>query len=182
MFLILATLLITVIAANILIQHTSELENDVFVKVHKAETASSNGITVLSVAAENGVNGSVDKFIMTIRISPGSDELPLENMLLGLRITNETRLLKYGGQGYTEMSELNLTHYAVEYVHESALHQEGKLINSEVANVKFKVPYNVSGGEELFVRFIPKTGTPTVKILYIPELVNTKRVQIYPQV
>lgn len=181
MFLLLATLFITVVVANVFIRTGTELEKDTYQKLRAAEANSANGITVLAVSAENGENGSVNKFTMTIRTSPGAGAIPLDALLVAVRNHNETHIYKYAGQNMTTFAEANNTHYTLEYIHTSTPHQNGKLLNAEVADLKFITPYAVEGDTELFVRFMPKTGTPTMKMIYVPEIVNQKRIQIYPQ-
>jgi len=183
MFLLLATLLITVITANIFIQQASGLEKDVYKNLKKAENNAGNGIVVLDVIGEDGTTGVLRNFTMTFRAVPRADTVNFDHILFAIQRENGTLILKYGGESATNMDDANSTHYAIEYVSSSEInHINGYLKSGESAKIHFMTGFDINTDTILVTKFIPRTGTPTTKSVYIPEVINSKIVQIYPQV
>ncbi len=79
-----SSIVVAAIAAGVLMQTATSLQNKALLTGERAKDQVSTGIEPVIVYAEDGTDGILDAFFMKIKLSPGSDSIKFRNMLIGI--------------------------------------------------------------------------------------------------
>ncbi len=94
-----AMLLVAAVAAGVLIQTASSLQEKSLATGHEARAQISTNAQVIEVSATDGRDASVNHFEQILSLSPGSDPIKLDDTILTLSTTDTTATMKYRGEG-----------------------------------------------------------------------------------
>lgn len=94
-----AMLLVAAVAAGVLIQTVSSLQEKSLSTGEQAEGQISTNAQVVEVSATDGRNGDVTDFYQRMKLSPGSDPIKLEEVIFTFNTKDATSTLKYRGEG-----------------------------------------------------------------------------------
>lgn len=100
-----ALLLVAAIAAGVLIQTASALQEKALSTGDQAKGQIATNIRVVEVSASNGVNGKLSDFNQIIKLAPGSDPVKLEQTILTVNTYDKTATLSYAGSSATFANE-----------------------------------------------------------------------------
>ncbi|MFP4656349.1 MAG: archaellin/type IV pilin N-terminal domain-containing protein [Candidatus Woesearchaeota archaeon] len=187
-----AMILVAAIAAGVLIQTATSLQNRALLTGDRTRGQVSTGMNTLLLYAMNGTNGTVDDFRQKVQLSPGSDPVTLETALLSFdtdrisgdyTFTNDT--CEYddtGGTGtgyHFNETEGNGT-FAVRYLVEGPNHQDGYLVRGDIVELCYAAPEQIEEDTRLRLSFNPQRGTPLTIDTSTPNIMTSERVYIFP--
>ena len=204
-----AMILVAAIAAGVLLQTASTLQNKALQTGQKSKGQVSTMLTPILLFAENGTNQELDYFHLKAKLAPGSDPLKLGEMLLSMDLTNDSADLVYGGTVSscvppTRDSTGNLTSYSgtyftirtndeanglgtkgtgnftVDYLINAHNQINGYLQRGDVVEFCFESPRHVAEDEDISIKLIPKIGTATYIETSTPDIITEQRVVMYP--
>jgi flagellin-like protein len=187
-----AMILVAAIAAGVLIQTATSLQNKALLTGERTKGQVATGMSTLILYATNGSDGDVEDFRQKIKLSPGSDPVTLEDVLLSFDTEDVSGDYIYGGTNCTrdtggttgyqfDTANSNGT-FTVEYLVKGPNNQVGYLVRGDIVQLCYAAP-DVNGiGEDtnVMVNFNPKRGTPMVIETATPNIMTAERVYIFP--
>ena len=96
-----AMLLVAAVAAGVLIQTVSSLQEQSLATGQQARTQISTNAEVIEVSATDGRDKSLTDFQQLVKLSPGSDPIRLNDVIFTFNTKDETATLKYRGEDST---------------------------------------------------------------------------------
>ena len=93
--------------------------------------------------------------------------------IISLSLKNDSTKLAYGTTASSSVFE-------VSYLNNGTNHQANYIVPGDVILVEFLSPHSLSEGEELKLTIIPKSGNIRTISTYMPDIMVTKQVSIYP--
>lgn len=187
-----AMILVAAIAAGVLIQTATSLQNRALLTGDRTRGQVSTGMTTLLLYATNGSDGEVDDFRQKIQLSPGSDPVTLETALLSFDTESFSGDYTYtdeeceyaDGTTVTEGYEFDTTNgngtFAVRYLVEGPNHQDGYLVRGDIVELCYRSPESVQEDTRLRLSFNPQRGTPLTVDTSTPNIMTAERVYIFP--
>jgi archaellin len=184
-----AMILVAAIAAGVLIQTATSLQNKALLTGERSKSQISTSLSPLLIYAQDGSNGNnVQDFFLKMKLSPGSDPIKLEDMLVEMNLNNASIDLTYletvdGSDATCEAgsyNETNDTFFFVDYLIKSTNSASGYLQRGDVIKVCFRAPRNVSEDESVGISFVPKVGNPLIIDLAMPDIITQQRITVYP--
>jgi archaellin len=89
-------IVVAAIAAGVIIQTATALQNKALLTGEKAKQQVGTGITTILVYGEDGSDKTLESFFMKVKLSPGSDPLKFKDMLLEIDTPNSSIDAIYG--------------------------------------------------------------------------------------
>jgi flagellin FlaB len=191
-----AMILVAAIAAGVLIQTATSLQNKALLTGERSKTQVSTSIRPMLVYAEDGETGhDVDQFFLKVKLAPGSDPIRLQDMLMEVSLNNMSNdlnyLLGYGctignvtgalNEGNsTGVNQSNGTYFFAEYLISGANQAPGYLQRGDVIKICFETTRQVVEDETITITLIPKVGSQTIIETAMPDIITDKRVTIFP--
>jgi flagellin FlaB len=204
-----AMILVAAIAAGVLLQTASTLQNKALQTGQKSKGQVSTMLTPILLFADNGTDQDLENFHLKAKLAPGSDPLKLGEMLLSFDLNNESADLQYGGTVDTCVAPIrdstgNLTTYSgrfftirtndeanglgskgtgnftVDYLINAHNQINGYLQRGDVVEFCFEAPRKVNEDEDISIKLIPKIGTATYIETSTPDIITEQRVVMYP--
>ncbi|MFW6230857.1 MAG: hypothetical protein ACOC32_02425 [Nanoarchaeota archaeon] len=198
MIMFLAAIIVAGVAASVLMQTGSNLQNQALESGKKSQDAVRTSIEVMNIHGEDGRSpqGTIRNFFMTLRLAPGSKGINLEEMLIegGFQYGSaETVAVKHNGSMrnctigtdasdsgfWTDPSSGNGT-FSYTYVRKGNQFKDGYLLNGDLITVCFRAPYEIQEDAPFSITLTTLDGQGTSVETMIPDVVNMRRVQIYP--
>ena len=172
-----ALLLVAAVAAGVLIQTAGSLQQKALSTGTQATSQISTNAIVLEVSATDGRStGTLDNFSMIMKLAPGSDSIKLDDVTLTFSTTNSTQTLTYDGA----LTSGTTTNFAVSYLQTGPNNQTGVIVRGDVIQVNLQSSRAMVESEDVRINFIPKIGTSTLVEFYMPDVISTERVYLYP--
>jgi archaellin len=169
-------LLVAAVAAGVLIQTAGSLQQKALSTGTQATGQISTNAQVIEISAIDGT-GNLENLSYVVKLSPGSEPIEFDSITVTLNLNDQTQTLTYDAGSSTSG---NTTNFNVEYLQTGTNNQAGVLVRGDVVRMSFISSRAITSGEDVRVNFIPKTGTPTLTIFTIPDVVSTQRVYLYP--
>ncbi|MGM5482197.1 MAG: archaellin/type IV pilin N-terminal domain-containing protein [Nanobdellota archaeon] len=94
-----AMLLVAAVAAGVLIQTVSSLQEKSLSTGQQARSQISTNAEVIEVSATDGRTGNLTDFQQLVKLSPGSDPMKLSQVIFAFNTKDDTSTLKYRGTG-----------------------------------------------------------------------------------
>jgi archaellin len=89
-------IVVAAIAAGVIIQTATALQNKALLTGEKAKQQVGTGITTILIYGEDGSDKTLESFYMKVKLSPGSDPLKFKDMLLEIDTPNSSIDAIYG--------------------------------------------------------------------------------------
>jgi flagellin FlaB len=181
-----AMILVAAIAAGVLIQTATSLQNKALLTGERSKSQVSTSITPMLVYAEDGETGhDVDQFFLKVKLAPGSDPIRLADMLMEISLNDRANDLTFlnGTSCSTTtrgVNESNATYFFAEYLISGASQAVGYLQRGDVVKLCFEASRQVVEDETISIVLIPKIGSPTVVETAMPDIITDQRVTIFP--
>ncbi|MGM5485508.1 MAG: archaellin/type IV pilin N-terminal domain-containing protein [Nanobdellota archaeon] len=177
-----AMILVAAIAAGVLIQTASSLQNKALLTGERSQQQVSTSIKPMMVYAEDGsTNSTVQSFFSKLKLAPGSDPVKFEEMLMEVSLKNANYDYTYNS---TTDCDTNQPAYedgfAVDYLITGSQFEEGYLQRGDIAKLCFKTKRNVTEDETIEIRMVPKIGNPAVVATAMPDIISEERVTVFP--
>jgi len=170
-----AMILVAAIAASVLITTTGSLQSKALATGMAAKQQIGTSINVISITGENGLNGDLNNFSVTLQLSAGSDPIKLGDLLV-LVTTNA----KSYQMSYTNTTLVADTSFAVNYALNGTDHMAGYLVSGDVAEVQYELTNGLTSSQQMQLSLIPKVGVPTTIQTVMPNVLFTQKEAIYP--
>ena len=185
-----AMILVAAIAAGVLLQTASTLQNKALQTGQKSKGQVSTTITPILLFAEDGSDSSVDNFYLKAKLAPGSDPIKLNELLLSFDLNNASADLEYrsdskadncsyGADGFYTASD-GTGNYTVKYLINGSSNKAGYLQRGDVVQFCFRAPRSINEDEDISIKLIPKVGTATYIESSTPDIMTDRRIVIYP--
>ncbi len=187
-----AMILVAAIAAGVLIQTATSLQNRALLTGDRTRGQVSTGMTTLLLYATNGTDGFVDDFRQKVKLSPGSDPVTLEDALLSFDTEMINGDYRYSNascgrntsvacdDGYCFDSSDNNGTFTVRYLVEGPNNQQGYIVRGDIVELCYAAPGSIGEGTKVLVSFNPSRGTPLVVETSTPNIMTAERVYIFP--
>ena len=177
-----AMILVAAVAAGVLIQTATSLQNKALLTGERSKSQVSTSIMPMLAYAEDGSsNNNVDQFFMKLKLAPGSDSVRFVDMLLEFSLKNLSSDMTYSSaETCTNVNESNGTVYYVDYLIQGDNYNAGYLQRGDVVKLCFESGRSVGEDESIAVTLIPKIGNPTTIETAMPDIITEMRVSIYP--
>lgn len=179
LILFIAMILVAAIAASVLIQVATNLQNKALLTGDRTARQVSGGFQALVLYGTDDGDGYLDEFVMKMKLMPGSEPVSLSTTIIEVLTSNMSMSLKYGGTNCSAATN-NRTHYFAQTLITSANHQDGYIVKGEVIMVCFATPYGMEAGEDVSFAITPKDSYPLKIESALPDRINTGRVFIFP--
>jgi flagellin FlaB len=187
LILFIAMILVAAIAASVLIQTATSLQNKALLAGKRTQDQISSGLSVLLVYAEDGsTDNSLDNFSMKVKLNPGSEPMKLNDTLIEFDLNDQSADLEYNETGDCSTSGAFRTDsegsgfFAATHLVEGSAHRPHYLHSGDVVKLCFAAPRSITPDEDIAIRIIPKIGIPTVIETATPEVINQQRSYIFP--
>jgi flagellin-like protein len=176
-----AMILVAAIAAGVLIQTATSLQNKALLTGERSKSQVSTSITPMLVYAEDGSSGhDVDTFFMKLKLIPGSDPIRLSDTLLEVSMSNTSNDYIFNATSNCSVVPSAASGYAAEYLITGSSYSPGYLQRGDVLKLCFKTSRNVIEDETISITLIPKVGSPTMVETAMPDIITETRVSIFP--
>ncbi|MGM5483990.1 MAG: archaellin/type IV pilin N-terminal domain-containing protein [Nanobdellota archaeon] len=183
LILFIAMILVAAIAAGVLIQTSMNLQSKALSTGSKAKTQVSTSTVFSAVWAEDGSDGNVDTFFASLRLSPGSDAIKLEDTLVELILDNASSQYVSNGSNTTDLSAGDIAEsskFYYEYEISGTSHKDGYLQPGDVVTLAFNSSRSVSEDEDYRITFVPKTGSISQVFGSTPDIMTDTKVYLFP--
>ncbi len=97
LLLLIASMLIAVIAAGVLLSSAGRAQEKAFSSVSTSNGQVSTMAEIIEISATNGLNGNLTDFYMIVKLSPGGQEVKLDSAMISFSTENTSSTLKYAG-------------------------------------------------------------------------------------
>ncbi len=179
-----AMILVAAIAAGVLIQTATSLQNKALLTGERTKGQVSTSLSVLLIYAEDGsVGNNVEDFFMKVKLSSGSDPIKVSDALLEVGLSDDSLDLEFNTAGTCApgFGDFNVaTEFAIEYLVQSNTWKQDYLHRGDIMKICFRAPRLVTADENVAIRIVPKVGTPTIIETATPEVINQQRVYVFP--
>ena len=181
-------ILVAAIAAGVLLQTASSLQNKALMTGERSKTQVSTSIMPVLLYGENGLDHDLEYFHLKAKLAPGSDPIKLDELLLEVDLQNTSADLSYkDGQctddwqnGFNTNPETGEGNYTVLYLIRGDNYAQGYIQRGDVVEFCFESPREVQEDEAISIHLVPKIGTPTVIEAVTPDIITDRKVVIYP--
>ena len=190
-----AMILVAAVAAGVLIQTASSLQSQALLTGERSKEQIGTNMQALEVTAQNGSDQNVEYFYETVKLSPGSGEINLNDALLVFETSSNVAYLQYGGMqpicsydrdengtgsnGFYTEDATNDGYFTVQY--ESGGISYGYITSSDIVIICYESPGGSLGTDQrVKVSLVPRIGTPLVLDLMTPASISNYIEHIYP--
>jgi len=186
-----AMILVAAIAAGVLIQTATSLQNKALLTGERTKGQVATGMQTLLLYATNGSDGTIEHFRQKVKLAPGSDPVTLSDVLIEFDTesisgdyvySNEscTNATDASGDGYYFNSSTHNGTFTVKYLVRGPNNQEGYIVRGDVVMLCYQAPEPIGEDVNVMINFVPKRGTPMVIETATPNIMTAERVYIFP--
>ncbi len=181
-----AMILVAAIAAGVLIQTATSLQNKALLAGARTRGQVSTAISPLLVFGEDGTTGNVTKFFAKLKLSPGSDPMKLEDSLIEFDLDDSSADLIFNMSNGTcadweyDTDATGNGNFSVQYLVTGSEWKDGYIHGGDVILLCFESPRSVRPDEDIAIRFVPKIGNSMVVETALPDVITQQRVYIFP--
>ncbi len=180
LILFIAMILVAAIAASVLIQTATSLQNKALLTGKRTQSVVGSGMQALLLYGTDGSDDArIEELRLKVKLMAGSESIRFNETLIEVDTRNDSIDLEYSS-GLCNDSNTNSTHFTVETLIEGANSRTGYLQSGDVVMICFDAPHPMAKDEELQVRIIPRYAQVLLIETAIPETVLTNRVFIFP--
>lgn len=200
LILLTAAILVAGIAALALLRTAMSLQGKALLSGTRTKEQISVATQIVYMWAEDGTDPSslhkVDQFFFKVRLQPGGKRINLNSTFLGADFELASADLMYNGLGEerrncTNNGNVSESDFWTDPVTEkgnfSAVHlvkgnhyHDGYVNEGDLVLICFMAPYEIGESKPFGLRFIPKPGVATTFESETPDVINKKRVEIFP--
>jgi archaellin len=171
-----ALLLVAAVAAGVLIQTAGSLQQRALSTGTQATSQIATNAQVIEVSAVDGT-GNLENFSYVVKLAPGSEAIEFDSVTLTLNLNDQTQTFIYSNASGPNG---NTTAFNIAYLQTGTNNQPGVLVRGDVVRLSFGASRAIASGEDVRITFIPKTGTQTLTMFTVPDVIATQRVYLYP--
>jgi archaellin len=184
LILFIAMILVAAIAAGVLLTTAISLQSSALLTGRRTTTKVSSQVEPLMVFAEDANDSTVDYFYVKISLTPGSQAIKFEDVLVALDTKNTTKSYSYSSSVTCNTSstmDSNTGNFGAAHLLESSTsHNDDYIVRGEIVELCFKANRAIGEDEEVTIQMVPKVGNPVLLNMVLPTIMNSKRVFLYP--
>jgi archaellin len=175
-----ALIIVTTIVALVFVQTGSSLQNKALLVGLRTKNQVSTSVEIISISGEDGTNGFIDSFFVSMRLVPGADSIKIDDMLISVYSDGFLIDLKFNpNANCSEIPEFD-SGFAVDHLVKSNSYSEGYLQRGEVIKLCFETPAVMLENENFNFILIPRKGNSLNFRFIIPEIMDKQTVVVYP--
>ena len=192
-----AMILVAAIAAGVLIQTGTSLQNRALLTGDRARSQISTHLLAMNLYAMDGSNALVTDFRLKVKLAPGSEALSMSpdgGVLLSFDTDTLAGDYTYldapcqpdsnsdgtAGDGYYFNSSNHMGSFTVNYHVRGRSHRPGYIVRGDILELCFASPEPIPENKQIMISFIPLRGSPMVIITDTPHIMTEERVYIFP--
>jgi archaellin len=185
-----AMLIVASITANVLIQTSQSLQNQALKTGKQTQQAISTSARALGLVGINGSDGTVEDFMLELKLIAGSESIDLTKAMLSFNYEESGYTYTYSNGtcvndssiGYSTDGTNNNGTFTIKYLVTGNSYTKGYLQRGEIIDVCFALPGGTSLSEdrEADIRFTPQVGIPTSISFMTNSVITGYRVKLYP--
>lgn len=169
-----AMILVAAIAASVLLGTSTSLQQRALTTGKQTEKEVASGLTIVSVAGDDGTDGNLENFEITLKLSSGSDSISFTDAVVTFDTKNTTQSLEY------TTGNASTTYFNVSYMKKGADYKEGRLSRGDIVKLRFNATRPVVENEIVKIRIVTKHGLITPVDFYTPDVIAQTRIMLYP--
>jgi archaeal flagellin FlaB len=177
-----AMILVAAVAAAVLITTTGSLQNKALDTGRSTTKEVGTSIQVIEIYGENGNDTTLETFVMTLKLSAGSDPVRFGDVLYTFSLSDQNEDYTYDSNvDCSNRSSFNSsTGYGVSYSITGPDNRVGYLTRGDVATLCLEAPREVNESELVRFSIIPKVGMSVLIETTTPDLILKTREIIFP--
>ena len=177
-----AMILVAAIAAGVLLQTASSLQNKALLTGSRSESQVATSLSPMLVYAEDGSTGTntVDKIYMKFKLSPGSDSVRFSDMLVEFSLKNASNDMVYNSTADCTNVPPDGAGFAIDYLIQGNNWADSYLQRGDVAKLCFTTSRAIEEDETVSLTIVPKIGNPTIVETAMPDIITEQRITIFP--
>lgn len=188
LILFLAMIIVASIAANVLVQTATSLQNQALKTGKAAEKGISTMAQAIGIIGINGTDNTVEEFRIEMKLMPGSSGIDLSKASISVETQDGNVDLLYSPNacenssvtGYaTDGTNHNGT-FTVKYLVSGVNQQDGYLQRGDIAQFCFAHEESIGEDREVSIRFVPSVGMPTIVSFVTKDVMTSYNVKLYP--
>ena len=171
-----AIVLVAAIAASVLLGTAGSLQQKALTTGKQTQQEVSSGLQVITLSAQNGMDGNVENFEMLVKLSAGSNPLALNDTIINFDTKNSTQSLNYdngsavvSGQDFIAAYSKTGPDYLSNYVSVG-----------DIIKIQFNSTYSIAQSQAVKIKIVPKRGVIVPVEFVTPDVISTMRVSLYP--
>ncbi|MFC2154632.1 archaellin/type IV pilin N-terminal domain-containing protein [Candidatus Altiarchaeota archaeon] len=177
-----AVILVAAVAAGVLITTSGSLQQRSLTTGKQTEEGVATGVEVIDVWGLNATDQTVEYIEMKVRLNPGSDPIKMNYSVVTFDTKEDFQQITYAGSDTTAGTQA----FNVTYLQQGTNYVQDYLSDGDVITIAFNLSLTgfdtdgVAENERVRIHFIPRTGQPTQVEFVSPEVMNSRRVRLYP--
>lgn len=174
-----AMILVAAIAAGVLIQTASSLQNKALLTGERSKSQVSTQVVPVTIYGEDGTDGNVETFYAKVKLGAGSDALHFDDMLIDFSLKNLSQdMITHSAS--MNCNETNGTYFTTTHLVQGDNYDPSYLQRGDIVQICFESTRSVGEDENVEITIMPKIGTPTTIDSVLSGIITQKRVSIYP--
>lgn len=167
-------ILISAIAAGILIQTSITLPSNALVTGSTPSPVDSSKPIISSIWAENSdLDSSISSLFITLKMAPGSKALDINAIVLELHLDNTA-------ESFTRNGLIDTSIFTSNYLVKSKRYSDGYLSSGDIVQLKLDTPRLMISGDDLTI-FIKVSNMTLTKVSSItPTIADISKVSLFP--
>ena len=151
-----AMILVAAIAAGVLLQTASSLQNKALLTGEKSKEQVSTGLITLQIFAEDGISGNVGIFCQTIKLQPGSDPLKFRDTLINFDTDNVSSDKNYGNETRSDITSDAEVDSGIDFDHDGVT--DHMILNSSGEGLIIEITNGSNPKENVTIPLVDENG------------------------
>lgn len=175
-----ALILVAAVAAAVLIQTASSLQSKSLDVGRQSQEKITTDIEVVQLyvfnTSDGAINGSIDNITVVVRLGSGSNPVKLSDMIVKFDDPTGSQTVLFNGTTVSEQS------YGVNFIINGTNHQDGYLVEGDLASMTFTVQNGTTVGESASttLRLIARNGAVKPIDITTPAAIVESTTYLYP--
>jgi flagellin-like protein len=172
-----AIVLVAAIAASVLLGTAGSLQQKALTTGRQTQQEVSSGLQVITVSAQNGLDGSVENFEMLVKLSAGSNPLAINDTTITFDTKNSSQTLNYENNTASVVSGQD---YIATYSKTGPDYLPNFISIGDIIKIQFNSTYSIAQSQTVKIKMVPKRGVIVPVEFVTPDVISTQRVSLYP--
>jgi archaeal flagellin FlaB len=172
-----AIVLVAAIAASVLLGTAGSLQQKALTTGKQTQQEVSSGMQVISVSAQNGLDGNVENFEMLVKLSAGSNPLALNDTTINFDTKNSSQSLNYEANASLVTSGQE---FIATYSKTGPDYLQNFVSVGDIIKIQFNSTYSIAQSQSVKIKMVPRRGVIVPVEFVTPDVISTQRVSLYP--
>ena len=172
-----AIVLVAAIAASVLLGTAGSLQQKALTTGKQTQQEVSSGLQVITLSAQNGMDGNVENFEMLVKLSAGSNSLAINDTTITFDTKNSSQSLNYESNTSSVVSGQE---FIATYSKTGPDYLPNFINVGDIIKIQFNSTYSIAQSQSVKIKMIPKRGVIVPIEFITPDVISTQRVSLYP--